>query len=82
MPVTVPAVVETPVQTPELTNVYSIYYYYFEDFGWLGFMAIFICLGILLGFLFNRRSADFLRRSCYQVWHALIWCSLVPETPS
>ncbi len=59
LPVTVPANVEISVQTPELTNVYSIYYYYFEDFGWLGLMAIFICLGSLLGFVFNRALRGF-----------------------
>lgn len=45
--------VDLEVPTPDITNVYSIYYKYFDDFGWLGVGTIFVGLGALLRLLFN-----------------------------
>jgi len=49
----VPQAVELPVPTPGPTNVYSIYFYYFKDMGWVGMAAIFVGLGALLSLLFS-----------------------------
>jgi oligosaccharide repeat unit polymerase len=49
----VPQAVELPVPTPGPTNVYSIYFYYFKDLGWVGMAAIFAALGALLSLLFS-----------------------------
>jgi oligosaccharide repeat unit polymerase len=51
--VDVPDTLDGPIATPDMTNVYTIYYYYFKDFGWLGVAAIFVALGALLRILFN-----------------------------
>jgi oligosaccharide repeat unit polymerase len=45
--------VERGIPTPQITNVYSIYYNYFRDFGWLGMPLVFAALGALCAFLYR-----------------------------
>ena len=51
--VDVPAAIDAPVPTPDEINVYSVYYYYFKDFGWSGVVTIFVALGVVLRVLFD-----------------------------
>lgn len=41
------------VSTPSETNVYSIFYAYFQDFGWAGMSALFMGLGMGLSSLYR-----------------------------
>jgi oligosaccharide repeat unit polymerase len=53
---------ETPsllpvVYTPSETNVYSVFYSYFRDFGWAGFSAFFLLLGSACAGLYRIAAA-------------------------
>lgn len=50
-----PLELNPPIDTPSETNVYSVFYNYFRDFGWAGMSAIFAGLG--MGFSFLYRTA-------------------------
>lgn len=52
------------VTTPVLTNVYTVYFNYTKDFGWLG-LLFFSLWGYIHTYLYYKRKSGFLYLYCY-----------------
>jgi oligosaccharide repeat unit polymerase len=48
-----PNLVQEFVAVPNLTNIYTIYYFYLKDFGWVGLVVFPLFLGFLHGHIFR-----------------------------
>ena len=53
-----PSLVQEFVNVPQSTNVYTAYFNYIKDFGWLGVTVISFLLGLLHGILFRWSMRD------------------------